>query len=573
MPSESFGRRVVVAALCIVLAAIAASPAGGQAPPAGNQPARPGAPATPQRPRADRRPVNAPSLPPLSQPAPPLRQLDLEVPPGSVPLMRGAIPEKDAPVSTSANYGTPRTRAKLPKPNPPRRVYPPPPFSPRNALPKLEPYKTSALAKREQRLKLRTTTLQPPLPAPPPPPTVAVVPTILVKPKPKVDPKPYDPIGVGVGSLRLFPYVEASGGYDDNPNRLAPELRPTGSKVFRGEGGVALRSDWSRHSLIADFRGGYSEYFDYPLANRPDGAGSLVARYDVTRDTSLDLAGRFTLDTIRPGAPVLASGIPTVQVTNRPIVLGINATPGVTHRFGRLELALRGTYDRVFYENARYSDGTILDLARTSYNGFGGLGRASYELTPDIKPFVEGSFDWRIHDSPTDFNGFFRDSTGFTIRGGAAVNVTELVRGEVSGGYGERNYDDPRLPPLRGPIVDAALIYTPSALTTITLRGASTLNETAIAGASGVLTRSFSAQLSHDLLRNLNVSMLGSYFFNDYQGSDVRERGYSLGVKLDYKITRSISLRGSYIHERLDSSFANADYTANVYLVGLRFQL
>jgi hypothetical protein len=53
----------------------------------------------------------------------------------------------------------------------------------------------------------------------------------------------------------------------------------------------------------------------------------------------------------------------------------------------------------------------------------------------------------------------------------------------------------------------------------------------------------------------------------------VRERGANLGAKLEYKVTRSVSLRASYMHELLDSSFPNADYTANVYLVGLRFQL
>ena len=108
-----------------------------------------------------------------------------------------------------------------------------------------------------------------------------------------------------------------------------------------------------------------------------------------------------------------------------------------------------------------------LDLARTNYNGFGALARASYELTPNLKPFVEGTFDWRVHDAPTDFNGFYRDSSGFTVRGGATVNLTELLRGEASGGYGERHYQDVRLAPLRGPVVDAALIYTPSALTTV----------------------------------------------------------------------------------------------------------
>ena len=74
-------------------------------------------------------------------------------------------------------------------------------------------------------------------------------------------------------------------------------------------------------------------------------------------------------------------------------------------------------------------------------------------------------------------------------------------------------------------------------------------------------------------MRNLNVTLTGSYFTNDYQGADVRERGDTVGVRLEYKVTRSISLRASYMHELLNSSYPNADYTANVYLVGLRFQL
>jgi hypothetical protein len=276
---------------------------------------------------------------------------------------------------------------------------------------------------------------------------------------------------------------------------------------------------------------------------------------------------------MRPGAPALYSGQTSVYVTNRPINLGMGAQGGVTQKFGRLALSLRGTYDRVWYQNGVYSDGATLNLASTSYNDFGALLRASYEATPDLKPFVEGTVDSRVHDQPTDFNGFYRDSKGYVVRGGAQINVSELVKGEVSGGYGQREYQDPRLPPLRGPVIDAALIYTPSPLTTVTLRGSTAMNETTLAYASGALTRSITATLSHDLMRNLNVTLTGSYFTNDYQGTYVRERGANMGVKLEYKVTRSISLRASYMHELLNSSYANADYTANVYLVGLRFQL
>ena len=560
MPSGSLGSRVALTALCAALAALAATTAGAQTLPA--QPARTQKKTTPGLPQS------------LTQPAQTPAALDLEIPPERAPLMRGPVAEKDPRSSSpAANYGAPVKPVKLPRPYPPKRLSYPPPFSPQNPLPALEPYKTSYVAKRALRLRPTNQPAGQPLPGPPPPVTVAVEPTIKVKPKPKVELNPYDPVGVGLGSTMIFPYVEASGGYDDNPNRLSPNFNPTGSWVLRGEGGFKIKSDWARHSLEGELRGGYSEYFDYPLASRPDATGAFTARYDLTRDTSLDLRGRLSLDTIRPGAPAISTGTRAVTIVNRPIVFGVGAQPGVTQKFNRIELSLRGTYDRVWFENTEYSDGTFLDLARTSYNDFGGLGRLSYEISPDLKPFVEGTMDRRVHDAATDFNGFYRDSTGYTVRGGAVLNFTDLVKGEVSGGYGQRNYDDPRLPPLRGPVVDAALIYTPSALTTMTLRGSTTLNETTLANAAGVFTQSVTAQLSHDLLRNLNVTFTGTYFANNYQGADVTETGANLGVKLDYKLTRTISLRGSFMHELLDSSFPNADYTANVYLVGLRFQL
>lgn len=545
--------RVALAALGAVLTAQAATPAGAQSRSLGLQQQK------------ALRPLAAPSNPRASADGGDAG-LDPVAPPENATQMRGPLADSGA----AGGVDSPRPGARKPKPYPPERAPYPKPLSPRPALPPLEPYASSYVAKKAARSRSATTRG----PTPPPPSvTVATPPAIPHKPKPKVEANPYDPLGVTLGSMIFSPYVQASGGFDDNPNRLAPAFSPRPSSLVRGEGGVKVKSDWARHSVEGELRGGYSEYFDNKNASRPDATGQMAARYDVTRDTSLDLLGKMSLDTMRPGAPALYSGQTSVYVTNRPINLGMGAQGGVTQKFGRLALSLRGTYDRVWYQNGVYSDGATLNLASTSYNDFGALLRASYEATPDLKPFVEGTVDSRVHDQPTDFNGFYRDSKGYVVRGGAQINVSELVKGEVSGGYGQRDYQDPRLPPLRGPVIDAALIYTPSPLTTVTLRGSTAMNETTLAYASGALTRSITATLSHDLMRNLNVTLTGSYFTNDYQGTYVRERGANMGVKLEYKVTRSISLRASYMHELLNSSYANADYTANVYLVGLRFQL
>src|SRR5208283_2687335 len=90
-------------------------------------------------------------------------------------------------------------------------------------LPPLEAYKTSAVARRA--LRLRRTPADPAREArrvsrEAAPPSVAAIPTLKAKPKPKPDPEPYVLLGIGVGSMRFSPFIETSGGYDTNPNRL-----------------------------------------------------------------------------------------------------------------------------------------------------------------------------------------------------------------------------------------------------------------------------------------------------------------------------------------------------------------
>lgn len=509
-----------------------------------------------------------PAVPPLTgEPAPPIPDDIAASAPDAA--LRGARSGVALPASAAANHGAARPRVRLPKPYPPLRVNPPPPFSSKNPLPRLEPYRSSAEAKVALRLRpSQDPQLRPPAQQPPTP--VAAQPTIPQKPKPKIEANPYDPIGIGIGSLRLTPFVETSYGHDSNPNRLS--TTHIGSDLFRADAGFKLRTDWARDDLTADLRMGYSEYFSVPDASRLDGAGNLDARYDISHDTAIAVQGKFSIDTQRPGAPTLATGVPNVTATNRPIVFSSGAAAGPVQKFNRLEVSLRGTFERTMYEDAHYTDGSTLALSANDYNGYGGIASIAYEVTPDLKPFVEGAMDRRVHDTPVDVNGFRRDNTGAAARGGAEVKISDLVKGRVAGGYAERSYDDPRLPKLRGPTVDGEIIYTPTPLTTLTLRGATTLNETNVSNAAGVLNRSINAQLSHDLMRNLTISAVGQYFTNDYQGANLRERGYSAGVKLEYKLTRSIAIRGNYSHEHLHSSATGADYTANVYLIGLRFQ-
>jgi hypothetical protein len=134
----------------------------------------------------------------------------------------------------------------------------------------------------------------------------------------------------------------------------------------------------------------------------------------------------------------LPAGSGGVTVTNQPIVFSSGTTLGATQRFNRLELSLKGTFDRTINQNATQSDGTMIDLAANNFNAYGVTGRAAYEISPKLKPFVEATVDTRRYDQRLDQNGFERSSNGVSARGGATYQVTSLISGEASAGYGQQ---------------------------------------------------------------------------------------------------------------------------------------
>jgi hypothetical protein len=505
----------------------------------------------------------APSIPGLQAAPPPISEPTLDR-----RREAGAAPSLSAP-----NYGRQRRRVSIPKPYPPPPALKPPPFSPSPSLPPLEAYKTSSWARdklrRDAKLRLRGMRGAI-LPAErSPPPNVALPQQIPVKSKPLVEANPYAPLGFGIGSLRLYPYVEPTYGYDTNPNRASSDVQ--GSKFFRVDAGLRLRSEWMRDEVQGNLRLGYVDFFSVENADRPDGVGDFFYRWDVARDTKVKFEGRFTLDTQRPGAPGLVTSLPNVVVVNRPAIVSLGNSVGVTQDFGRLQATLRGSYDRWIYQNAYYNDGSTLNLSSVSYNAFGINPRLAYELNPWMTPFIETTLDKRIHDSWLDPYGFARDSTGFSARAGTTFKITDLIRGEAAGGYAQRDYADSRLPLLRGPIIDAALIYTATPLTTFTLRAGTSLAETTLVDAAGVLSRNVTFDVTHLFRRNFTVTGTASYQTNDYQGGEVFERVGTAGVKLEYKLTRSIAIKASYFWQRLVTT-ANTNFTANIIMGGLRFE-
>lgn len=371
---------------------------------------------------------------------------------------------------------------------------------------------------------------------------------------------PYEPTGLRVGSFLLRPSLEVGYGSDSNPNRTQNGPSSNFTQVL---GDVQIKSEWTRHELGATLRGSYNAYASQSEVNRPTADTKVFGRYDATRDLRFEGEGRFLLGTDNPGSPNLQAGLAKL-----PIYTTVGATAGVAQRFNRLDLAVKGSFDRSTYQNSELTDGTSVSNADRNYNQYRIQGRVSYEFNPGFKPFVEIDADKRIHDNPWSN----RDSDGLTPKAGITFELLRYLTGEVAAGYTSREYKSPTLEPIQGFVLDASLIWVASGLTTVTLTANSRVDESAQVGVSGALKRDMGLSVDHAFRRWLIGTVKVGYGQDDYVGLDRLDKRTSLGAIVTYKFSRDFWLKGEVRQEWMRSNVTSADYDATIFLIGMKLQ-
>ena len=211
-------------------------------------------------------------------------------------------------------------------------------------------------------------------------------------------------------------------------------------------------------------------------------------------------------------------------------------------------------------------------LGTDDYNDLGLKLRASYRWSEAVSPFLEFDADRRIYDTATDANGYDRASNGGTLLTGLTLAFSQMLNGEVSIGYGARQYVDPRLPNVTAPLINASLIWAITPLTTGTLRAASSLQDAVIPGASSDINRTYTIELDHDFTRRIRLGMTGAYTTDKYVGVSQVDHSYSLGGALEYHLSREVMLKASATHQQFSSNAANSSYAADVFMFGVRLQ-
>lgn len=386
------------------------------------------------------------------------------------------------------------------------------------------------------------------------------------RPLPIIAGDPYAPLGLRAGSFLLYPSVELSTGYDSNPQHVP---NGPGSSLFVIAPELQVQSDWSRHSLTADIKGTYDGYGANltPSLNRPYFDSTIDGRIDVLRNTQILVENRFLLSTDNPGSPNLQAGLAKL-----PIYTDVGGTLGLAQTFNRLQITVKGTFDRTTYGNSDLTDGEVISNADRNYNQYGGTLRAAYEIDPGLKPFIEIGGDDRVYDQGIDASGVQRDSTGSSVKVGADLNLRGSLTGEIAAGYLDRVYQDPTLPNISGPTLDGSLLWQATALTTAKFTAATTVSESVLPGTSGELSRDFNIEVDHAFLLSVIGTGQVGYGHDDYVGLGRQDNRYFVATGLIYKLSRELQIKGTVREDWLTSNFAGVAYNATSFLVGVRLQ-
>lgn len=384
------------------------------------------------------------------------------------------------------------------------------------------------------------------------------------KPKPKppeVD--PYAPLGIRYGSFILRPAIDLITGYDSNPGR-GPT--PEGSAFYIVAPELNAKSDWDRHEFRANLRGSYTGYPALPDLNRPFFESILDGRVDISRDTRVELQGRYQYSTDTPGSPNFDA-----DVARQTPYTSIGGTAGLFQKFNRLEVGAKVSVDRTHYEDSELVNGTTASNAERNFNAYGLELRGSYEASPGIKPFVAVTTDKRVYDL-ADCNCLDRDSRGLTPRVGSIFELSRILSGEASIGYTRRTYENPNFRDIDGIIADASLIWSATALTKATFTARTSVYEGTEPDVSGVLARDLGVQVDHAFRDWLIGTLKFGYGLDNYVGSPRVDNRFAAAAGVTYKMNRNVQLKSEIRREQRSSNEAGNDFEANIIMFGLRLQ-
>ncbi|QJU57268.1 outer membrane beta-barrel protein [Sphingomonas sp. AP4-R1] len=343
-----------------------------------------------------------------------------------------------------------------------------------------------------------------------------------------------DQIGMSVGSFHILPAVAAGVGYTSNVIGAEVNKSADGYAEIRPE--LAIRSDWTRHSLNAIVQYDGLRYFNTKAKNQDGFLARVEGSLNVHDESSIIGSASFRRtyeDQQEATFPANGGGAISVEQPQ--------AQLRATYVVNRVRLTGSVDYNGFSYGDTISTTGARLDLSFRNRDVYRASGRFEYLLGQDNSIF--GQATYRRTDYRTSVVADDRTSNEWRVGLGAIADVTNLVRVAGAVGYYHRTYDNKSVyRSVGGLAVDVRADYYLSQLTTITAIVSRQIEEAAVTGSSGYVATRYGARVDHELLRNLIPYLFADRFLSKFKGVDRDDRSWDAGGGVDYRLSRIFML-------------------------------
>lgn len=367
-------------------------------------------------------------------------------------------------------------------------------------------------------------------------------------------PRPeYDPLGMRLGGFNLN--AELNLGIASTDNLFA---EPSGAQdddmIYTVRPWARLASGWSRHAVSVEGGATFKSHADFSSEDADTHFIRGVGRLDVGSSTAIT-------GVIGSAHEVEPRTDPDSPLTPAPVEYDRNdMSLMLSHTFNRFRVSVEAAQSEYEFEGLqafRDNDETVL------------RGRLEAEITPRLGFIFQATHDERDYDNAPVLN-----SEGQTYLAGVAVNLTDLMRGELTVGQFERDYD--ALGSTDGLAVAGELEWYVTRLTTLTFN-ADRNAEDVVGGATGLpyIETRFGARVDHELRRNVILTASMQTGQREYDLVDRDDDFFYGEVGADYILNRRVALEARFRRDEVESSGAAAyrDYEVNTLSLGVSLRL
>lgn len=379
-----------------------------------------------------------------------------------------------------------------------------------------------------------------------------------------VEQKPFLPQGFRAGTWQIFTRLEQAVGFATNSSFAAGGRSGGFSQTDLT---ATLQSDWSRHQARIDVFGSLRRSFDSQDDMIPDAAVTGSLRVDLTDGFIAAFDAGYHYATEETSSREL-----NADVSDRPGIHRTNAGVQLARNGGKFDIALRGTLNRVVYDDANLTNGGKQAQDDRNNTLYETSMRITYGASPALKPFVQAGSGWRVFDDEVDRNGDRRSSRILDLRAGVEFDAGNKFSGEMGVGYLREDYQGPALPRIDTVTLNGNLVWSPERGTDVTFGVSTSLGGSTMSGNPSTINRDFSLLAERQVRDNLLVNAFASAEIDQFPGGGGNDVTWTVGTGVEYFFSRLLSATANLEYQRLDSALASQSWQGASIRLGIAFQ-